>query len=137
MCLCHCPLSCLDLLPPAAAGYASANPLFMKYTPSEGAFVGQLSYGYRSFECFITAVQKIAAGVASARDFDKSLATVHTTLQGTAILHAGRMSLDNGGEEAAARPRRRWRRLPVGRTSSPRHPPPLPLLPPAPCRRAR
>lgn len=74
----------------------------MKYTPSEGAFVGQLSYGYRSFECFIAAVQKIAAGVAAPRDFDKSLATVHTTLQGTAILHAGRMSLDNGGEKRQA-----------------------------------
>jgi D-galacturonate reductase len=81
-----------------AAGFASANPLFFCYTPSpEGAFVGQQAYGYRSFEAFIDAVQKISAGAAAPRDFDSLLATVHTTQQGTAILEAGRVSLDNGG----------------------------------------
>lgn len=28
-------------------GYRSANPLFMKYTPTNGKFSGQLGYGYR------------------------------------------------------------------------------------------
>ena len=69
----------------------------MKYTPSEGKFVGQLGYGYRSFEAFVLAVQRIAAGTAKPRDFDHTLATVHTTKMGTAILEAGRRSLDNGG----------------------------------------
>ena len=81
-----------------AAGFASANPLFFCYTPSpEGAFVGQASYGYKSIEEFVLAVQQVAAGAAAPRDFDASLATVHTTQQGTAILEAGRLSLDNGG----------------------------------------
>ena len=80
-----------------AAGFSSQNPLFFRYTPCDGRFAGQQSYGYRSIEDFILAVQKIAAGAAAARDFDASLATVHTTQQGTAILEAGRVSLDSGG----------------------------------------
>lgn len=59
-----------------AAGYASPNPLFMKYTPDEGRFVGQAAYGYRSFEVFLSAVQDIAAGRATPRDYDRALATV-------------------------------------------------------------
>jgi D-galacturonate reductase len=80
-----------------ASGYASANPLFMKYTPDDGKFVGQNGYGYRSFECFIAAVNAIRSGKATARDYDHSLASVHTTYQTTAILDAGRKSLDAGG----------------------------------------
>ncbi len=30
-----------------AAGYRSVNPLFMKYTPTDGKFSGQTGYGYR------------------------------------------------------------------------------------------
>ena len=78
-------------------GYASPNPLFMKYTPSEGRFVGQAGYGYRSIEVFVEAVRAIASGRASARDFDHSLASIHTTFQTTAILEAGRRSLDAHG----------------------------------------
>ncbi len=29
------------------SGYRSVNPLFMKYTPSDGKFSGQQGYGYR------------------------------------------------------------------------------------------
>jgi D-galacturonate reductase len=29
------------------AGYRSVNPLFMKYTPTDGYFSGQQGYGYR------------------------------------------------------------------------------------------
>jgi D-galacturonate reductase len=40
-----------------ADGYRSVNPLFMKYTPTDGKFSGQLGYGYRyvssSFFCGI------------------------------------------------------------------------------------
>jgi D-galacturonate reductase len=78
-------------------GYASPNPLFMKYTPDEGRFVGQTGYGYRSLEAFVDAVAAINAGRASARDFDASLPTVHTTYLTTAVLEAGRRSLDAGG----------------------------------------
>ena len=33
-------------------GYGSVNPLFMKYTPTNGYFGGQNSYGVKSFETF-------------------------------------------------------------------------------------
>ena len=81
-----------------ANGFASVNPLFMKYTPTNGMFSGQGSYGIRSFENFIDACCDINAGVTTPSDYDDgSLATVHTTMQGTAILEAGRKSLDMGG----------------------------------------
>lgn len=79
-------------------GYASMNPLFMKYTPTNGMFSGQGCYGVRSFENFIDACSDVNAGTTKPSDYDDgSLATVHTTLQGTAILEAGRKSLDLGG----------------------------------------
>ena len=82
-----------------ASGYGSVNPLFMKYTPTNGKFSGQQSYGVKSFENFIDACRDINAGKAKPSDFDDgSLATVHTTMQGTAILEAGRKSLDAGGQ---------------------------------------
>jgi len=81
-----------------ASGYASPNPLFMRYTPDEGGrFVGQGAYGYVSIERFLRAAADVAAGRKSARECDAELATVHGTSQGTAILDAGRASLDAGG----------------------------------------
>jgi D-galacturonate reductase len=81
-----------------AKGYASANPLFMKYTPdADGYFAGQSGYGYRSFETFVDAAAAIRAGAATARDFEGKLATVQETALVTAILEAGRRSLDDGG----------------------------------------
>eukprot|EP00566_Odontella_aurita_P010413 CAMPEP_0113581564 /NCGR_PEP_ID=MMETSP0015_2-20120614/31378_1 /TAXON_ID=2838 /ORGANISM="Odontella" /LENGTH=424 /DNA_ID=CAMNT_0000486037 /DNA_START=231 /DNA_END=1505 /DNA_ORIENTATION=- /assembly_acc=CAM_ASM_000160 len=80
------------------ATFASVNPLFMKYTPTNGMFSGQGSYGVRSFENFIDACRSINDGTTAPGDYDDgSLATVHTTLQGTAVLEAGRRSLDAGG----------------------------------------
>ena len=78
-----------------AAGYRSINPLFMKYTPTDGYFSGQNAYGYRSFEEFINAVASIKSGQASPSEFDSKLATLGGTFQTTAILEAGRLSLDN------------------------------------------
>lgn len=81
-----------------SGGFGSVNPLFMKYTPTNGYFSGQGSYGVRSFENFIDACRDINAGSKKASDYDDgSLATVHTTMQGTAILEAGRRSLDTDG----------------------------------------
>lgn len=80
------------------APFASVNPLFMKYTPTNGMFAGQASYGVKSFENFIDACRKVNAGKAKPGDYDDgSIATVHTTMQGTAILEAGRRSLDADG----------------------------------------
>ena len=79
-------------------GYAAANPLFMKYTPdADGYFAGRTGYGYRSFEAFVDAAAAIRAGDATARDFEGKLATVQETALVTAILEAGRRSLDAGG----------------------------------------
>jgi D-galacturonate reductase len=75
----------------------SINPLFMKYTPSgtNSEFVGQNSYGVQSFEYFVDACRHINAQLNVPSDYDNgTLATVHTTMQGTAILEAGRRSLD-------------------------------------------
>jgi len=81
-----------------ATGFGSVNPLFMKYTPTNGMFSGQGSYGVKSFEKFIDACRAVNDGKSAPSDFDDgSLATVHTTLQGTAILQAGRQSLDGDG----------------------------------------
>lgn len=100
-----CPCGSSDPVSEAAAGAGlrSVNPLFMKYTPSRnGKFAGQTGYGYRSFEMFIQAVQSIQKGENSPVDFDDdndetdvSLATIHCTYRTTAILEAGRKSLDN------------------------------------------
>lgn len=79
--------------------FASVNPLFMKYTPTNGYFSGQNGYGVRSFENFINACKEINSDDKKPNDFnDGSIATVHTTLQGTAILEAGRASLDSDGQ---------------------------------------
>ncbi len=82
-----------------ASGYASANPLFMKYTPgADGYFVGQSGYGYRSFDAFVDAIRSIQSGDATPADYEGRLATIGTTQIMTAILEAGRRSLDNGGK---------------------------------------
>jgi D-galacturonate reductase len=79
-------------------GPASLNPLFMKYTPSvDGYFAGQSGYGYQSIEAFVDAVIAIRQRVAAPDDFHQQLATVQSTLRVTAILEAGRISLDNSG----------------------------------------
>jgi D-galacturonate reductase len=75
-------------------GYRSVNPLFMKYTPTNGRFSGQLGYGYRSFEAFIEAVQRVNSGAATADDYEEELASIASTYRTTAILEAGRRSLD-------------------------------------------
>lgn len=78
------------------SGFASANPLFMKYEPDvDGHFAGRSGYGYRSIEDFVRAAVAIRSG-AKAEDFRSKLATIHDTVWVTAILEAGRQSLDSG-----------------------------------------
>jgi D-galacturonate reductase len=82
-----------------AKGFASPNPLFMKYTPdAEGYFAGQSGYGYRSIEAFVDAVTQVREGEAEFDGFSGRLATVDDTITVTAILEAGRRSLDEGGK---------------------------------------
>ena len=68
----------------------------MKYSPSEsGHFDGQRGYGYISIEKFIDAARSVSAGHTSAAEYDKhGLPTIANTILTTAILHAGRISLD-------------------------------------------
>lgn len=68
----------------------------MKYSPSEsGHFDGQRGYGYISIEKFVDAVRSVNAGLAGPLDYDKqALPTIANTVLTTAILHAGRISLD-------------------------------------------
>ena len=79
-------------------GFASANPLFMKYSPdTNGQFAGQDGYGYRSIADFVEAAVAMKSGLASADDYRNRLATIDGTIWVTAILEAGRRSLDADG----------------------------------------
>ena len=50
-----------------------------------------------SFEAFIDACADVNGGRASVADFHGKLPTLSSTVASTAILEAGRRSLDNGG----------------------------------------
>lgn len=78
--------------------FGSHNPLFWKATPSDGKFVGQRTYGYLSFESFIDAVAEVNAGKKTVADYDGVIPTIGTIIGTTAILEAGRRSLDEGGQ---------------------------------------
>lgn len=75
------------------------NPFYMRYAPDEeGNFNGQSGYGYVSFEKFIDAVTGLNDGKISLEDLDKrGLPTLANTVYTTAILEAGRRSLDEDG----------------------------------------
>lgn len=77
-------------------GVANKTPLSMKYSPSEtGHFDGQRGYGYISIEKFVDAARSVNAGLSQPGDYDKhGLPTIANTVLTTAILNAGRISLD-------------------------------------------
>lgn len=52
------------------------------------------TFSFRSFEAFIDAVQQVNSGKATAADYEEELASVASTYRTTAILEAGRRSLD-------------------------------------------
>jgi D-galacturonate reductase len=82
-----------------AGGFGALNPLYMKYTPdAKGFFVGQQGYGYQSIEKFVDACEDVNSGAYSPLDVTDHgvLATIDSTLVVTAILEAGRQSLDTG-----------------------------------------
>lgn len=72
------------------------NPFYMRYAPDEeGNFGGQTGYGYVSFEKFIDAVTALNEGRVTLDQLDaRPLPTLKNTIATTAILHAGRISLD-------------------------------------------
>ena len=78
--------------------FLSFNPLYIRNVPdTRGRYCGQAGYGYVSFERFVRAAAEINSGAATAADFDADLPTGRVTEAVTAILEAGRISLDNGG----------------------------------------
>ena len=74
------------------------NPFYMKYAPDEeGNFNGQTGYGYISFEKFVDAVTALKEGKATLESLDqRGLPTLKNTIATTAILEAGKRSLDEG-----------------------------------------
>ena len=68
----------------------------MRYAPDEeGNFGGQTGYGYISFEKFIDAVTAVNEGRLTLDQLDaRPLPTLKNTIATTAILNAGRVSLD-------------------------------------------
>lgn len=74
------------------------NPFYMKYAPDEeGNFNGQTGYGYISFEKFVDAVTAFKEGRVTLDELDRrGLPTLKNTIATTAILEAGRRSLDEG-----------------------------------------
>jgi D-galacturonate reductase len=83
-----------------ADGFASVNPLYMAYQPGpDGHFNGHGGYGYKSVESFVKAAQEINEGRKKPEDFDRSLPTLRSTAITTAILEAGRRSLDVKGAQ--------------------------------------
>jgi len=77
-------------------GKAWINPFYMKYSPSEtGHFDGQRGYGYISIEKFVDAARSVNAGLTTPAYYDDTgLPTISNTVLTTAILNAGRKSLD-------------------------------------------
>ncbi|GAB1194569.1 hypothetical protein APSETT444_003815 [Aspergillus pseudonomiae] len=77
-------------------GLIWVNPFYMRYAPDEdGNFSGQTGYGYISFEKFIDAVTAVNEGRVTLDQLDaRPLPTLKNTIATTAILHAGRISLD-------------------------------------------
>lgn len=72
------------------------SSFYMRYAPDEeGNFAGQTGYGYISFEKFIDAVTAVNEGRVTLDQLDaRPLPTLRNTIGTTAILHAGRKSLD-------------------------------------------
>jgi D-galacturonate reductase len=75
------------------------NPFYMRYAPDEeGNFAGQGGYGYVSFEKFVDGCALVNKdGVEALKELDRrGLPTLKNTIATTAILEAGRRSLDEG-----------------------------------------
>jgi len=77
-------------------GLSWYNPFYMRYAPDEeGNFGGQTGYGYISFEKFVDACAAFNEGRITLAELDRrGLPTLRNTIVTAAILHAGRVSLD-------------------------------------------
>lgn len=89
-----------DIADDSVGQLAWVNPFYMRYAPDEdGNFQGQTGYGYVSIEKFIDGCTAVNEGKATLDDLDaKGLPTLKNTIATTAILEAGRISIDEGRE---------------------------------------
>ena len=89
-----------DVADDAAGQLVWYNPFYMRYAPDEdGNFNGQGGYGYVSMEKFVDGCRAVNAGALTPADLDaKGLPTLRNTVATTAILEAGRRSLDERRE---------------------------------------
>ncbi|KAK0728382.1 hypothetical protein B0T26DRAFT_738743 [Lasiosphaeria miniovina] len=89
-----------DVADDAAGQLMWYNPFYMRYAPDEdGNFNGQSGYGYVSMEKFVDGCRAVNAGTLKPADLDaKGLPTLRNTIATTAILEAGRRSLDEHRE---------------------------------------
>ncbi|KAI5862915.1 NAD(P)-binding protein [Durotheca rogersii] len=89
-----------DVAEDAAGQLVWYNPFYMKYAPDEeGNFSGQTGYGYISFEKFVDGCRSVNAGTLKPTDLDaRGLPTLANTIATTAILEAGRRSIDENRE---------------------------------------
>ncbi|QUC22641.1 uncharacterized protein UV8b_06882 [Ustilaginoidea virens] len=93
-----------DVADDAAGQVQWLNPFYMRYAPDEdGNFNGQSGYGYVSLEKFVDGCRAVNEGRATPEDLDaKGLPTLANTVATTAILEAGRRSIDEGREVGIA-----------------------------------
>lgn len=89
-----------DVADDSVGGLMWYNPFYMRYAPDEdGNFNGQTGYGYISMEKFVDGCRAVNAGTLKPEDLDKKgLPTLANTIATTAILEAGRRSIDENRE---------------------------------------
>lgn len=89
-----------DVADDSVGGLMWYNPFYMRYAPDEdGNFNGQTGYGYISMEKFVDGCRAVNAGTLKPEDLDaKGLPTLANTIATTAILEAGRRSIDEDRE---------------------------------------
>ncbi|KAK5663103.1 hypothetical protein OQA88_6519 [Cercophora sp. LCS_1] len=100
-----------DVAEDAAGQIMWYNPFYMRYAPDEdGNFNGQSGYGYVSMEKFVDGCRAVNAGTLSPRDLDaKGLPTLRNTIATTAILEAGRRSIDENRDIVIERKEGSWK----------------------------
>ncbi|TGZ76275.1 hypothetical protein EX30DRAFT_360455 [Ascodesmis nigricans] len=93
-----------------ATGIAWVNPFYMRYAPDEetGGFAGQEGYGYKSIEKFVDVCGRVNGGESVEGWEGRGLPTLAETVVVTAILEAGRRSLDEGRTVGVRRVKGRW-----------------------------
>ncbi|KAB5545710.1 D-galacturonic acid reductase [Coniochaeta sp. 2T2.1] len=89
-----------DVADDSVGGLMWYNPFYMRYAPDEdGNFNGQTGYGYISMEKFVDGCRAVNSGALKPEDLDKKgLPTLANTIATTAILEAGRRSIDENRE---------------------------------------